>query len=221
MTYYIYTIQCIDSEIHDTYVGITRDIKLSTYYHEECSHDGNQYLYTFIRSHGSWSNWNLFIFSSHETYEDAKNKKIPGTLNIYDRLNVSTIYKIVCKDSTIHEQYIGQTINFDNRRCSHFISCAWGKQDTSIKLYDFIRRHGGWFNWKMSIIRCYPYCDNKNDLDRLEWYWWKTLGGTLNSKKPGSFNINYRGSDEEFEKCVYLNIIRGDHFTIKEISLDI
>ena len=144
-----------------------------------------------------------------------------GSLNIYDKpINLPTIYKICCKDLSIPDQYIGQTINFDNRRVSHFISCVW-KDKHNTYLYDFIRDHGGWTNWKMSIIKQYPYCDGKYELERLEWYWWITLGGSLNSNKPGSFKDKYRGSDASFEECISLNKIRGDQFTIKEISLDI
>lgn len=215
--YYVYTIQCIDLSITDTYVGITRDLDMTRSFHCDCSLDGLSYLYVFIRSYGGWLNWKLKIFSSHDTLEEARNNKVFGSLNVYDTISIPTIYKICCKDLSISDQYIGQTINFDNRRFSHFLSSFYKTN----KLYDFIRDHGGWSNWKMSIIKQYPHCNDKYELSRLEHYWWKTLGGLLNSNKPGSFKENYRGSDEEFEECISLNNIRGDNFTIKEISLDI
>ena len=91
---------------------------------------------------------------------------------------------------------------------------------SNIKLYEFIRSHGGWGNWKMEIIKQYPLTTTKQDLDRLEWYWWKTLGGELNSMKPGTHRSRWKCLDEEFEEsvCLGLNL---EKFSIKEISLDI
>ena len=72
----------------------------------------------------------------------------------------------------------------------------------------------------MEIIKQYPLTTTKQDLDRLEWYWWKTLGGELNSMKPGTHRSKWKGCDEGFEEsvCLCLNL---EKFSIKEISLDI
>jgi hypothetical protein len=159
------------------------------------------------------------LVSTHETYEDAKEKKVFGSLNIYNQsINVPTIYKIFCRDQSIKEVYVGQTINFDSRRFSHFMTLNFYK--SNIRLYEFIRNHGGWSNWKMEIIKQYPLTTTKSDLDRLEWYWWKTLGCELNSMKPGTHRSKWKGLDEEFEEsvCSCLNL---EKFSIKEISLDI
>ena len=75
----------------------------------------------------------------------------------------ATIYKIYSKD---------QTINFENRKFSHFHATCWGQSKTKNKLYEFIRSHGGWTNWK-------------------------TLGGTLNSVNPGSNKNKYKNSPSE------------------------
>jgi phage-related protein len=204
----------------DTYVGITRDLDLTEYYHETCCEDGQSYLYNFIRTCGGWKNFYVRHLSSHETIEEARDKKVPGKLNIYDLsiIRVPTIYKIFCRDVTIKDQYVGQTINFDNRRFSHFLSSSFPKND--LKLYEFIRSHGGWRNWKMEIVRQYPINTTKYELDRLEWYWWNKLGGSLNSMLPGSHREKWKGSDEEFEESVYSNTNR-EKFSIKEINLDI
>jgi hypothetical protein len=158
--------------------------------------------------------------SSHETIEEARDKKVSGNLNVYDQSinHVPTIYKIFCRDPNVPQQYVGQTINFDNRRCSHFLSSSF--YENTIKLYEFIRSHGGWKNWKMEIIKQYPMVTTKQDLDRLEWYWWDKLGGELNSVIPGSHKEKWRGSDQEFEEsvCLGLNLKK---FSIKEISINI
>ena len=218
MSYHIYSIE--SSVTSETYVGLTRDLDLTEYYHESCSEDGQSYLYTFIRSHGGWKNFYVRRVSTHDTLEDAKNKKVLGSLNEYDQSikHVPTIYKIFCRDQSIKELYVGQTINFDNRRFSHFLSSTL--HENVLRLYEFIRSHGGWRNWKMEIVRQYPLTTTKQNLDRLEWYWWNKLGGELNSMKPGTHRSKWKGLDEEFEEsvCSCLNL---EKFSIKEISLDI
>lgn len=215
--YHIYSIESYETP--ETYVGITRYLDLIEYYHETCSEYCSSHLYTFIRSHGGWKNFYMRSVSTHETYEDAKNKKVFGSLNESNSINhVPTIYKIFCRDESIKELYVGQTINFDSRRFSHFMTLNFFK--SNIKLYEFIRSHGGWCNWKMEIIKQYPLTTTKSDLDRLEWYWWNKLGGELNSMKPGTHRSKWKGLDEEFEEsvCSCLNL---EKFSIKEISLDI
>jgi hypothetical protein len=235
MVYHIYSIE--SHVTPETYVGITRDLDLATYHHETCSEDGGLYLYGFIRYHGGWKNFYVRHVSTHDTYDEALNNKVPGQLNmshelfidefkkVLEKLNipfkqhdVPTIYKIFCRDPQVTEQYIGQTINFDSRRDSHFYSSLICEND--LKLYEFIRSHGGWKNWKMEIVRQYPINTTKYELDRLEWYWWKTFGGELNSMKPGSHKEKWKGSDKEFEECIFSNTNR-EKFSIKEINLDI
>jgi len=235
MTYHIYSIESYETP--ETYVGITRDLHSSIYHHESCSEDSGFYLYGFIRYYGGWKNFYVRLVSTHETYDEAVSNKVPGKLNMshetffdefkkvlenlkipFKHHDVPTIYKIFCLDQSIKEVYVGQTINFDNRRDSHFYSTLIPEND--LRLYEFIRNHGGWSNWKMEIIKQYPLTTTKSDLDRLEWYWWKALGGELNSMKPGTHRSKWKGSDEEFEEsvCSCLNL---EKFSIKEISLDI
>jgi hypothetical protein len=217
MSYHIYSIE--SSLNSDTYVGITRYLDLVRYYHESCSEYGESHLHTFIRSHGGWKNFYVRHVSTHDTYEDAKNKKVFGSLNDSNSINhVPTIYKIFCRDPKVPQLYVGQTINFENRMFSHFMSLHFHESD--LKLYEFIRSHGGWGNWKMVIVKQYPLMTTKQNLDRLEWYWWKTLGGELNSMKPGTHRSKWKGCDEEFEEsvCLGLNL---EKFSIKEINLDI
>jgi hypothetical protein len=218
--YHIYSITFSDT--FDTYVGITRDLDLTKQFHEDCERDVGctSALYVHMRLHPF--SWDLRLLSSHDTCEEARERKVIGSLNVYDRSikHVPTIYKIFCLDPEISDMYIGQTINYESRKFSHFLNSV--TQTSNVKLYEFIRSHGGWFNWKMEIVFQYDLetC-SKTDLDRLEWYWWNKLGGTLNSMKPGTRRDKYRGCDETFEECVRTHIPRGEKFSIKEISLDI
>jgi hypothetical protein len=79
------------------------------------------------------------------------------------------------------------------------------------KLYDFIREHGGWSNWKMERIREYPHC--------VEWYWWNRLGATLNSLKPGNPREK-KDRMETYEQMVVENMPRENFFG-RTISLDV
>ena len=222
--YHVYSIE--SHETPETYVGVTQYPEHIDRYHETCSEDGQSYLYTFIRSHGGWKNFFINYVSTHETYDEAKSKKVFGSLNEYDQSinHVPTIYKIFCRDPKVTELYVGQTINFDSRRFSHFTSSMY----RHLKLYEFIRSHGGWGNWKMEIVRQYPFCSGREELDRLEWYWWKKLGGELNTITPGhicSFEkTKYKDKliekTEEFERMVIDDVPRKNFF-INSISLEI
>ena len=73
------------------------------------------------------------------------------------------IYKIVCKDSSVREMYIGSSTDF-YRKCKHKSSC---NKETDVhhnlKLYKFIRAHGGWDNWEMVELYKYP-CETLQEL---------------------------------------------------------
>ena len=232
--YYIYRIESYVTP--ETYVGITRNLENSISHHETCSEDSCFYLYGFIRHYGGWKNFYVMPMSTHDTYEEAVCNKVPGTLNmghgtffcefkkVLENLNIPfkqqhvipTIYKIFCRDPKVTEVYVGQTINFDKRRDSHFYS----SETCDVRLYDFIRLHGGWKNWKMVTVKQYPVTTTKQNLDRLEYYWWAKLGGELNSIKPGTHRSKWKGSDENFEESCFLSL-NLEKFSIKESTLDI
>ena len=91
------------------------------------------------------------------------------------------IYQLTCKDENVTDTYIGHTTNIKRRMADHckdsLVSC--------VKLYEFIRSHGGWENWHMNILGTYS-CKNLGQASRIEWYWWNKLGGTLNTVRPGT-----------------------------------
>ncbi len=66
-----------------------------------------------------------------------------------------TFYKISCIDKSIRECYIGKTTNFANRMANH--KCLSKHQN--LKVYNFIREHGGWDNWVITIEHK-AQCDN-------------------------------------------------------------
>jgi len=214
--FYVYMAVCRNCNVQGAYTGITRDLELADYHHRECSLDSQRYFYKFVREHGGWDNWVLFPCLEYETYEKAKSQKLVGSLNIYESVpNVPTIYTIRCRDPTVTDFYVGQTVNFESRRDSHFAASL----HKPLKLYEFIRANGGWSNWKMERVKEYPHCTSKTELDRLEWYWWNRLGATLNSVRPGNPKESKEHMDT-YEQMVVENLPRETFFG-RTISLDV
>ena len=94
------------------------------------------------------------------------------------------IYKLVCKDSTIKDIYIGHTTNFVQRKNSHKISCCTvDSVNYNRYVYQFIRNNGGWDNWSMIQVQV---CNlkNKREAESTEHFWIEKLAATLNSNKP-------------------------------------
>ena len=64
------------------------------------------------------------------------------------------LYVISCKDSRVKERYLGYTTNWD--KCVEYRSEAYDYgSNAKSKLYTFVREHGGWGNWDMTIIGTY------------------------------------------------------------------
>ena len=102
----------------------------------------------------------------------------------------AVIYKIYCKDINIVDCYVGQTINFINRKSKHRYSAI---NKTNRKIYNFINDNGGWNNWIIEIIEELLFDCSKEELffegytkkilDR-ERFWISTLKSTLNTNLP-------------------------------------
>ena len=101
------------------------------------------------------------------------------------------IYKITCKNLLVNELYVGHTTNFIQRKHTHKSSCINEKsKNYKCKLYDVIRKNGGWNNWKMEIVDIYN-CRDHNEAIKKELEMTQTLNATLNSieLKPKIVNI--------------------------------
>ena len=111
----------------------------------------------------------------------------------------SVIYKIVCKDVSIREIYIGSTKDYIDRKYKHKSSCnVVNNEHYNVLVYKFIRDHGGWDNWKMIELYKYP-CESKEELEQEERRGWDKFNcyfTMLNGRKP------YRYKEERKE---YLN----------------
>ena len=112
----------------------------------------------------------------------------------------SIIYKIVCKDTSITECYVGSTTNLTKRRWQHKFSCNNETiRSYNYYVYKFIRENGGWYNWDMVMVEEFA-CDNKMKLFKQERYWVETLKATLNSVKPINFENEVKQYREQYRK---------------------
>jgi hypothetical protein len=113
------------------------------------------------------------------------------------------IYKIVCKDITIKDVYVGRTTNFTKRKAAHKNTCSCvSSKSYNLYVYEIIRLNGGWDNWDMIEIVKYP-CNDTHDASKQERYYMEFLQATLNKVIPSRTMIEYREDNK--------NIIKEQH----------
>jgi len=91
------------------------------------------------------------------------------------------IYKIFCKDNNINDIYVGHTTNFPNRKCQHKTSI--NNSNNKNKIYETIRKNGGWDNWDMVEIAQYN-CKDHTEARIKEQEHYEILKANLNSFPP-------------------------------------
>lgn len=70
-------------------------------------------------------------------------------------------YKIVCKDLSITDCYVGHTAQWTKRKCEHKRRCCNPQHEKHhYKVYQYIRENGGWENWDMILIDTLPFDNN-------------------------------------------------------------
>lgn len=110
----------------------------------------------------------------------------------------SIIYKLVCKDPTITDLYVGSTLNITTRKNSHKTKCNNpNSKRYDLKVYKFIReKGGGWNNWQMIEVEKYCATD-KQDLLKRERFFLELLKATLNSNIPSHSLIEWRDENKD------------------------
>ena len=86
METYLYVISCKDSRVTERYLGYTTNWEKCVEYRSEAYDHGSNAkskLYTFIREHGSWSNWDMTIIGTYDSREEAEIAKM-GLLEEHD-----------------------------------------------------------------------------------------------------------------------------------------
>jgi hypothetical protein len=111
--------------------------------------------------------------------------------------NNTIIYKIVCNDLSISNNYVGHTTNFVERKRAHKNSCINERnQSYNYKIYKTIRENMGWENWSMIEIEKYP-CKDVFEACARERYYYEQLNSTLNMNFPQRNVKEYREIHKE------------------------
>ena len=101
-----------------------------------------------------------------------------------NKFSNSIIYKIVCKDISITECYVGSTCNLKRRKWEHKSHCNnENANNYNTKVYKFIRDNGGFTNFEIIEIKKYN-CNTQNELELEERKQMELYGGELNSNIP-------------------------------------
>jgi hypothetical protein len=97
---------------------------------------------------------------------------------------IGFIYKIVCKDLTIKDLYVGSCQSFRTRKNHHKHTCnTESNKGHNAPVYTFIRLNGGWDNWSIIQVEEYNF-NNRQELRTRERYWLEQLQATLNYQTP-------------------------------------
>ena len=97
-----------------------------------------------------------------------------------------SIYKIVCKDESVTECYVGSSKDIKERTKSHKNTCHNENSPSyNLKIYQTIREFGGWDNWLLVILEELPD-STKSQATIREEYWRIKLGANLNSRKAST-----------------------------------
>ena len=103
------------------------------------------------------------------------------------------IYKLVCKDETVKDTYIGSTWDMCKRNVYHKSYC-YNKinPEYNTPVYKFIREHGDWDNWYMKTIEICE-CRDTRHLETVEQFYIDVHGGV-------DFLLNYKDAIEDKEQ---------------------
>jgi len=95
------------------------------------------------------------------------------------------IYKIYCKNQNINDIYVGYTTNFPKRK--HYHKRCYNN-DNKNKIYEIIKKNGGWDNWDMIEIANYN-CKNQTEALIKQEYHYQILNDKINDKKRENYNF--------------------------------
>ncbi len=119
-----------------------------------------------------------------------------------------SFYKFVCNDESVTSTYVGHTANFTRRKGEHKKICNnVSSKAHNFKLYQTMREHGGWYNWKMIEIQS-QLCESKRYAEKIEQDLIEQCKSKLNSNKAfGAETI--KEYQKEYKNKNYDKIIEG------------
>jgi GIY-YIG catalytic domain len=110
-------------------------------------------------------------------------------------------YRLVCRDISVRECYVGQTCNEVKRRNKHNSCCNNEKSPShNYFVYQFIREHGGWQNWQLLVHEKLPM-NNEVEAAIRERFWLEHYKAKLNkcvpSRTKAEYNVDNRDKIKE------------------------
>jgi hypothetical protein len=132
-------------------------------------------------------------------------------------------YRLVCRDISITECYVGSTCNEVKRRNCHKSKCT-NKNDPAHNLfvYRFIRDHGSWDNWQLIVHEKRPM-NNRYEAKIRERYWCEEYKAKLNKQVPSRTRAEYRidHADEIIKKSAAYYIDHAVEKNQKQAAYDL
>ena len=121
-------------------------------------------------------------------------------------------YKIVCKDLSVTDCYVGHTTNFKARKNKHKSACGnINDKGHNLIVYQTIRVNGNWDNWEMVLIEKID-CEDSLDARKKERVFIEELKANLNMVRA------YATKKEIKETAKAYRVINADK--IKENAKD-
>ncbi len=100
-------------------------------------------------------------------------------------------YRLVCRDPTVKEVYVGHTTSEVDRRATHKTNCINEKsRGYNSFVYRFIRQHGSWDNWQLIVHEKKPVKDIFEAVLQ-ERHWVEFYNAVLNSNVPSRTRAEY------------------------------
>jgi hypothetical protein len=120
-------------------------------------------------------------------------------------------YRLVCRDISITESYVGSTCNEVKRRNCHKSVCTnENATNHNLFVYRFIRSMGGWDNWQLIVHEKRPM-NNRYEAKIRERYWCEEYKAILNkqvpSRTPEQYYVDH--ADELIRKQAAYNLSSG------------
>ncbi len=120
-------------------------------------------------------------------------------------------YRIICRDTTVKECYVGSTTNEVKRRANHKSTCTNQKsKNHNLFVYRFIRSMGGWDNWQLIVIEQRPVNNRRESLIRERFFveqYKAKLNKQVPSRTPAEYYIDH--AEATIKKQVAYNSASG------------